>query len=131
MKRAYLLSSQLLDAQLQDFGLGRTQWQIMFHLAHEGSVSQRVLQKKLHVESATLTNLVASLVRKGWIQQLPDPKDKRSKYLQLTPRGKEVWKTLPDPLRAIQDKMTQGIPRADIEQARQVLMRVVENLEQD
>jgi DNA-binding MarR family transcriptional regulator len=53
----------------------------------------------LQIEWATLSGIVATLVRKGLIDQLPGSEDQRQRVLRLTGDGTRLCAQLPDPSR--------------------------------
>ena len=117
-----------MEAMLRPYGLGATQWYVLYHLAHNGPTQQRDLVRALQVERATLSGIVAVLVRKGLVEQVSDPRDQRQKLLRMTAAGARRWKALPD-LAAIHDVAFKGIEAADIAVAVRVLQTATERLE--
>jgi len=85
-----------MDNVLRPFELGATQWYVLYHLAEDGPTRQRDLLRTLEVERATLSVIVGSLVRKGYVEQVPDRADQRQKLLRLTAAGALLWSQLPD-----------------------------------
>lgn len=110
-----------MESILRPFDLGPTQWYVLYSLASSGSTPQRELVRLLDVETATLTGIVTALVRKGLIEQRPDPTDRRQKTLEITADGLFLWKRLPDPIDLIVTTAFDGIPDADIETVTRVL----------
>jgi DNA-binding MarR family transcriptional regulator len=94
-KRCYLAGRALMDSALRPYGLGATQWYVLHQLAEQPTM-QRELVRQLQVERATLSVVIAALVRKGLVEQVPDAVDQRQKRLQLTPAGRALWDELPD-----------------------------------
>ena len=86
-----------MDSVLRPYDLGSTQWYVLYRLANEGPTMQRDLVRLLQIERATLSGVVATLVRKGLVEQTPDSEDQRQRMLHLTASGKKLWKELPDP----------------------------------
>lgn len=129
VKKFYLLSAREMDSLLAPYGLGRTQWYILHHVDALGQIPQRELQSILDVESATLTPLVAALVKKGWLVQQPSPTDRRTKMLKSTEAGARHFRAVPNPILRGRRKALAGIDAAEIERARSVLERAVRNLE--
>jgi DNA-binding MarR family transcriptional regulator len=117
-----------MEALLRPYDLGATQWYVLYQLAHDGPTKQRDLVKALHVERATLSAIIAVLVRKGLVEQVPDPVDQRQKLLRMTATGAKLWKALPD-LAFIHDVAFKGINAADIAAAVRVLQTATERLE--
>ncbi|KJY83985.1 hypothetical protein TW81_06580 [Vibrio galatheae] len=129
IKRFYLLTTQAMESELTKYGLGRTQWYILYHIAEVGTLAQRELQTILNVESATLTPLVAALVKKGWVIQYPSVSDRRSKVLELTKEGVSHFSSIPNPIINIRSKAMAGLDTVQIENARKVIEQAVKNLE--
>src|SRR5690606_23014478 len=110
-------------------GIGATQWYILHQLARVGPTMQRDLVGSLQIERATVSIVVANLVRKGLIEQIPDTVDQRQKMLRLTAAGAELWGRLPD-LTFIRDIAFDGFSAADIETTIRVLKTATEQLQQ-
>ena len=117
-----------MEALLRPYGLGATQWYVLYHLAHDGPTRQRDLVKTLQVERATLSAIIAVLVHKRLVEQVPDPADQRQKRLRMTAAGARLWKALPD-LASIHDVAFKGLAAADIAVAVRVLQTATERLE--
>ena len=129
VKRFYLSSAREIESLLGSYGLGRTQWYVLYHVNEAGKLAQRDLQSILDIQSATLTPLVAALVKKGWLMQQPSLDDRRSKVLMLTEAGQNHFRTVPNPILLGRQKALAGLDAAEIENARKVLERAVRNLE--
>lgn len=128
-KRCYFAGRAAMEAMLRSFDLGSTQWYILHRLVHDGPVIQRDLGLLLQIERATLTVIVAALVRKGWVEQLPDEADLRRKLLHVTPEGLALWNRLPDLGTVINVEAFDGISDADMEIAVRVLRTATERLD--
>lgn len=118
-----------MDSALRPHGLGATQWYVLHQLAEAGPTMQRDLVSLLQIERATLSIVVASLVRKGLVQQAADTADLRQKQLCLTPAGRALWGQLPD-LTFIQDVAFEGFSESDLETTGRVLKQATERLQQ-
>ncbi|WP_123027573.1 MarR family winged helix-turn-helix transcriptional regulator [Mycolicibacterium stellerae] len=117
-----------MEDALRPYGLGATQWYVLYQLAHEGPILQRDLQRTLQVERATLSVVVTTLVRKGLVEQLPDRRDQRQKLLRMTSAGTRLWEELPD-LSRIEDVAFSGMDAADLATAVRVLRTATERLD--
>lgn len=117
-----------MDSVLRPFDLGVTQWYVLHHLADAGSMMQRDLVRILQIERATLSAVIASLVRKRLVEQVPDRVDQRQKRLQLTPAGSKLWSELPD-LTFLRHVGFDGIEPAAIATTISVLRTATERLE--
>ncbi|MBT0770205.1 winged helix-turn-helix transcriptional regulator [Kineosporia sp. J2-2] len=100
-KKYYFASRAMIDSTLRPYNLGSTQWYVLHHLAHEGPTPQRDLVQKLGIERASMTGIVATLVRKGLVSQETASGDQRRRTLSLTPVGERLWQELPNPIEHI------------------------------
>lgn len=126
-KRCYLAGRALMDATLRPYDLGSTQWYVLWHLANAGPAMQRDLGRALELERATLSGIIATLVRKGLVQQTSDGKDQRQRLLTLTSSGEALWRELPD-LSFIHRAAFDGIDEADLATTIRVLRLASERL---
>lgn len=67
--------------------LGGTQQKILGILHEQGDISQRELMGILHVKSGSLSEIIKKLEIKGFVEKLPNPNDRRSVVISLTPSG--------------------------------------------
>ena len=86
--------------------------------------------KVLQIEKATLSGVIATLVRKGLVEQVPDEGDQRQRLLHLTASGKKLWKELPDPATLILSVAFDGFRPSELDTARRVLRSATERLNQ-
>lgn len=127
-KRCYFAGRAVMDQALRPFDLGSTQWFVLRLLAQEGATRQRDLVDALQIERSTMSGIVATLLRKNLVRQVPDAHDQRQKLLQLTPAGAKLWAGLPD-LGFIHATAFEGISAADVAIAIHVLQTATERLE--
>ncbi|WP_299845608.1 MarR family transcriptional regulator [uncultured Paracoccus sp.] len=127
-KKYHLAARSVIDATLRPYDLGSTQWYVLWHLVREGPVAQRDLMIPLQVEKPTLSGVVAALVRKGLVEQATDPEDQRQKHLSITPAGRVLWATLPNPIDLISKTAFEGVPEDDLETVARVLSVGTERL---
>lgn len=127
-KRFFLASRALTESVLKEHGLGITQWYVLYLLSANGPVRQRDLAELLEIERATVSEVVAALARKGFVEQATDPHDQRQKLLQLTRAGIRLWSVLPNPIRIIADVAFGECDPADVEITRRVLTEATARL---
>jgi DNA-binding MarR family transcriptional regulator len=119
-----------MDSLLRPYDLGSTQWYVLHRLANIGPTMQRDLGKALQIEKATMSGVIATLVRKGLIEQVPDTDDQRQRLLRLTASGKKLWKELPDPATLILSAAFDGFNKSELDTARRVLRGATDRLNQ-
>jgi len=127
-KRCYLAGRALMEEALRPHGLGATQYYVLHQLAVAGPTMQRELVRLLQVERATMSVVIAALVRKRLVEQIPDAVDQRQKRLRLTRAGTALWRELPD-LGFIREVAFGGLSQSDIETTARVLKTATERLQ--
>lgn len=127
-KRLHFASRAVMDSVLQPYDLGSTQWYVLYVLVNDGPTTQRDLARLLEVERATLSGVVAALVRKGLADQAADSADQRRRVLRVTDAGRGLWEALPDPAALILALAFSDADPVELETARRVLQAAVERL---
>lgn len=117
-----------MDERLRPFDLGSTQWYVLWYLVKNGPCVQRDLGLALELERATLSGIIATLVRKDLVAQTADGRDQRQRLVTLTTAGDALWRTLPD-LSFIHDAAFGGIDEADLATTIRVLKLATERLQ--
>lgn len=127
-KKYHLAARSVIDLALRPHDLGSTQWYVLWHLVHDGPLAQRELLRLLQVEKATLSGVIAALVRKGLVEQGTNPADHRQKRLSLTATGEALWARLPDPIQLILQTAFEGVSDEDLATTARVLRQGAERL---
>ena len=78
-KSYYFAVRAAMEQVLRPYDLGTTQWYVLYELANEAATMQRDLARVLQIERATLSGVVATLVRKGLVDQAPSSEDQRQR----------------------------------------------------
>ncbi len=71
-------------------GKSRGQAQILKILAGEGTLTQRELQSRLGIEAGSLSELLAKLEEKGFLERRKDERDRRRMLVSLTAEGQKA-----------------------------------------
>jgi MarR family transcriptional regulator, lower aerobic nicotinate degradation pathway regulator len=127
-KRYYFANRAAIESVLRPYDLGSTQWLVLSVLVNDGATKQRDLVAALHVERATLSGVIATLVRKGFVAQVPDTVDQRQRLVEITTAGVALWQKLPDPIAVIQAASLDGEDAADVATAIRVLQAATQRL---
>ncbi len=127
-KRYYFAVRAAMESVLRPYDLGTTQWYVLHQLAKNGPTMQRDLARMLQIERATLSGVVATLVRKGLVDQTPSSQDQRQRLLQITDVGVMLWEELPDPLAVIRAISFEGANAAEMAIALRVLQNATHRL---
>lgn len=118
----------MIERILRPYDLGSTQWYVLHQLVHNGPTAQKDFPKLLQIEKPALSDVVGALVRKGFVNQAPDPDDQRQRILSLTDRGRKLWDELPDPIELILKVAFEGVDEETLKLVSGVLQVATDRL---
>ncbi|MCW7508413.1 MarR family transcriptional regulator [Leptospira levettii] len=72
-------------------GMRFEEWIQLIPLMEKESLNQKTLSDRLAKDKTTISRLVDSWVKKGWVKRIQSNEDKRSFSLKLTTKGKSIW----------------------------------------
>lgn len=114
VKRYYMASRAYMESTLRPYGLGSSQWYVLWQLVNHGPTAQREFLALLSVEKPALSEIVSTLVRKDLIAQTPSATDQRQRVLAITPAGLALWQDLPNPIALILGASFDGVDAAEL-----------------
>jgi DNA-binding MarR family transcriptional regulator len=129
IKRLYLLMNRHIEEILKQYGLARSQFQVLYFTNKVKSLTQKDLQTLMQIEPATLTVIVDGLAKKGLLERTENANDKRSKFLKLTSEGERLRKKIPSLHEIIENKMFAGITENKKKEGIKLMEQIIKNLE--
>ena len=112
---------------LQQIGLGSMDEFRILSLIHRLETPNRsLLSKESLMDFSTITDMLKRMEEKGWVKQVKDPNDKRSRQVTFTAAGKEFMKTVYQTLAGIQPNLLGDLSTPEQEQLIKLLMRLNE-----
>jgi DNA-binding MarR family transcriptional regulator len=87
---------------------------VLYQLAHEGPTGQRELQRILQIDRATMSTIVATLVKKGLSSRSPIVSTNGKKSYTSPRRARDLWGTLPDPIAVVHAVAFDGVDDAEL-----------------
>lgn len=118
-----------VDRRLQPFGLTEATWLPLIYLARAAApMRQKDLAAALTVDGSSIVRLLDGLEAAGLIERREEASDRRAKTIALTGPGRSIIDRVEDASSRVRDATLQGITKAELEAAADVLRRVCENL---
>lgn len=114
-------------------GLTGSQFAVLIGVAYrQGAEGVAIRDLAAHVLLAPthVTNEVGRLMRRGLLDKVPSPVDRRSVLVSLTAEGEAAVARIAPLVRDANDLLFAGIRPAELEQAGSVMRRLAENSEQ-
>jgi DNA-binding MarR family transcriptional regulator len=129
INRASRLLLRHFDARLRPFGFAMSYLPALRALAGGGPLSQAELAQAARVEQPTMAETLARMVRDGVVERGPNPADKRATLVSLTRRSRARFPRAKAALVEADGEALAGLTDDERATLRQLLQRVVENLE--
>lgn len=76
----------------------------------------------LAIDQTTLTAALKPLQRRGWVEILPNPRDRRARLLSLTPAGKAVLAAAMPIWERTHAEVEERLPDGDVDRLRRDLL---------
>ena len=86
---------RMMEDTLAEYDLTWGEWKLLGRLLHQGppyQLSPGKLADDLELSSGAMTNRLDQLEQAGLIKRLPDPRDRRSVQVELTPAGAQAYR---------------------------------------
>ena len=87
---AYQLAGRLIALELAEVGLPTDDYPIYTALVHHGRMTPTGLARHLGIPLSTAIFRTGKLIERGDVERVPNPLDRRSTFLALTPRGRDL-----------------------------------------
>ena len=102
---------------------------IIKNLEERGALSQTEMANLVFKDHPTLTRIVDILCKKGYIERVPHPNDRRSFHLLLTEEGRDKVDELKPQVAVIREKAWVNLTPKDFEEFKRILNTIYNNLE--
>ena len=112
-----------------NFDVTVDQWLILKNLEENEILSQTELANLVFKDHPTLTRIIDILCKKGYIERVPHPNDRRSFQLLLTKEGEKKVNGLKPQVAVIREKAWDHLDQKDFEEFKRILNTIYTNLE--
>ena len=124
MKKAMQAITRYALANLEETGLGLSDFAVLEALLHKGPLPVNVIGPKVNLTTGSISVAVDRLVAKGLVSRAESSQDRRVRIVALTPRGKSVITPVFRAHVATLEKVFAGLSRDELRQLEQQLKRV-------
>lgn len=111
-----------------DFDVTVDQWLVLKNLSENHLLSQTELAQLVFKDHPTLTRIIDLLCKKGYVERVPHPQDRRSFQLHLTESGTEKVIALRPKILEIREKAWENLSETDFEEFKRILNTIYKNL---
>jgi DNA-binding MarR family transcriptional regulator len=118
-----------MNDALARMDLTAAQGRIMGYLAHQKQPPcARDIEEAFQLSHPTVSGLLGRLEKKGFIQFLPDPADRRCKRIHILPHGQACLDTMHQTISDVETRLVQGFTEEEQQQFAQLLHRAIKNM---
>jgi DNA-binding MarR family transcriptional regulator len=82
--------TDIFDEALRPFGLSSAQFVLLSMISQTEAITRAEIARLLHLDRSTLTRNLKSILSEGWVEEVRDNADGRSKPIALTAAGKDL-----------------------------------------
>lgn len=128
IKKTALVIEKLSNQVLAPYELSHTQYKIMKMLYRnpERSVRQIDIEEIFSLTNPSVTGIIQNLEKKGLVERVQNPEDKRSKLVCLTERAFAVKDELDQLGEALEKKVTEGLSEEECMELCTLLTKMLE-----
>jgi DNA-binding MarR family transcriptional regulator len=116
------------DNCARELGLTRPQWRALNIIRFKPGINQSQLARRLEVGHITVTRQLDALETMGWVERRPDPDDRRSWQLYLTPAADPIIARIDRLVAMLHEEEYLGVSARELAQAERVLRKIHGNL---
>ena len=107
------------------------QWMVLGPISFHGEVPQKLLSDACLKDKTSITRIVSTLENKNLVVRVPDQIDHRANRVVLTAAGKKLLVDAVPIMNKTREEVAEGISESDIDNFKDVLKKIISNLEND
>ena len=120
----------LLDEHLRQIQQSSARMEAMSAILNSPPLSAQVdIAKRLRIEGPTLTRMLDTLEKDGLVERMPDPADRRTNKLRLTPAGERALEEIFEIVDVLRARLLDGVSPEMIEQGNEILAGLMGKLD--
>lgn len=123
------LFARAIDQQLKGSGVSHGMLPVLFALSGGAAMTQKALAEMASVEQPTMAATLSRMEREGLIVRRPDPADRRSQLVALTPAAAVKVRRVKRAVAAVNDVAFQGMSQKERTRFMTAMATMVASLE--
>ena len=127
---------KLIDHRIEDIlaenkiDLSRMQFVILKNIEQKEGICQNELAFFSNRNKSTLTRMIETLIKKGYIIKKSSKEDKRKNTIYLSPKGTAMLEKATPHFRQLAQTVEQNLSESEIDTAKEILKKIQENVTQ-
>lgn len=128
VRDAHRSFSRALQARIASHGVSMGQWFFLRALWDEDGLTQRELSQRVGMMEPTTVTALNSMERRGLVERVRNPHDRRKVNIFLTPKGRALREVLMPCSVDVNNQAVRGLGSSEVNRAIAILRRVIGNL---
>ena len=116
-----------VDREVAPWGVSSAQAAILIYIAHGRGNRAADIARDYSYDTGSMTRMIDRLVKKGLLRRVRDTDDRRAVRLELTAKGRKLTGRLPAVAARALNCMLRGFTRAELDQLKALLDRMLAN----
>jgi MarR family transcriptional regulator, organic hydroperoxide resistance regulator len=118
----------LSDSFLDQIAMHRAQTSVLCKLFHQDGITQSEIAQQLSIQGATVTEMMQRMEEAGLVTRRRDADDNRLVRVYLTDTGQEKERAIREQFAKLESAVFAGFDASEQQAARQLLTRMLENM---
>lgn len=128
LSRAHYSVRGRIDQLLSSAGLTGVQYTILSLLKGRAQLSSAEIARHYHVKPQSMNEVIFSLEKRELIQRTPDPRNRRTLRIELTPAGRKTLKACDALVDALEAEIFGGLGADEMDAFRATLKHMIDAL---
>ena len=122
--------AERLEDRFTGSGVSRVQWIAMYYVERCPFITQKQLAERMNLKESTVVRLLDRMEKDDMLHRTCSETDRRVRYLELTPKGRELSGALSVRAEQFKDDAILGISEEELEIFKKVLNQMLDNTEE-
>lgn len=112
-----------------EIGITTEQWSVLSCLWNKDKVTQQTICDLTHKDKPSMTRLIDNLEKRRLVVRVSDASDRRINLIHLTSEGSALRQKTTEVVQSVVDRALKNISDEELFSAREILVRIIRNLE--
>ncbi|MDB5509740.1 MAG: transcriptional regulator, MarR family [Hyphomicrobiales bacterium] len=122
------VSGACASVYFEEFGLSITEWRLLAQIGRFGSISAKDVSERTHLDRVAISRAASKCLSEGLIQEKQSTRDRRSKVLSFTPKGRALYKSIIPRACELSAMIEAGLTGAEVKTLKRLLGKLDEHV---
>ncbi|MDO9442309.1 MAG: MarR family winged helix-turn-helix transcriptional regulator [Beijerinckiaceae bacterium] len=112
----------------EEFGLSITEWRLLAQIGRFGGISAKDVSERTHLDRVAISRAASKCLQEGLIQEKQSARDRRSKVLSFTPKGRTLYKSIIPRACELSETIEAGLSASEVKTLKRLLGKLDEHV---